>query len=184
MNLIKIGPYCILHLSLPNYHEKQLKNQITWTKNVRVTNTWISSQTWFICSVLCLIYSYKRLTYSLSQTKKKLTLTRLSVDVFFYACAVYVFFTLNCHMPVHDGCQANKSVRSLQLNAETDYCLYSDGQVFLWLGFADISIIDSTPGPVHVTLDFPDCLNELSWFTWEGSFTPAFPLPLCKHSYT
>lgn len=74
-------------------------------------------------------------------------------------CMCIVFVTLKCHMPVCDGRQANKSVRSLQLNAETDIVLYSDGQAFLWLSSTDISI-DSAPGPVHVTADFPDCLNE------------------------
>lgn len=74
-----------------------------------------------------------------------------------YVCIV--FFALNCHMLVGDGSQANKSVRSLQVNAETDVVLYLDGQAFLWLCSANI-IIDSTPGPVHITVTFPDCLNE------------------------
>lgn len=64
-------------------------------------------------------------------------------------------------MPVGDGRQTNKSVRSLQLNTETDAVLYSDGQAYLWLCSADI-VIDSAPGPVHVTAAFPYCLNELS----------------------
>lgn len=91
-----------------------------------------------------------------------------SVDVCLYACAIYVyvcvcivFFALNSHMPMGDESQANKSVRSLQLNAETDIVLYLDGQALLWLCSADI-IIDSTPGPVHVTAAFSHCHNK--WY--------------------